>query len=179
MPSHWNRRSDGGPELLHPPERAFEVEHLIVHVPAEGVGNLRSVGAMSGGRRAVDVVPTFRRRRRRVDVAGISFAHDQRQRREEAPLLVGEGLARPFDRSAGRVVEIAASPFDGLVVISLENDRPLGGVAGDNFDDTTRVCAITHEIAEKSKALRAAAPSVTETRVQGFQIAVDVGQQGG
>ena len=112
-------------------------------------------------------------------VAGFSFAHDQRQRREEASLLFGEGLARPFDRSAGRVVEIAASTFDGLVVISLENHCALGGVSGDNLDDAACVRAIAHEIAEKDKALRAAAFSVTKTRVQGFQVTVDVGQQGG
>jgi hypothetical protein len=63
-------------------------------------------------------------------------------------------------------------------VVTLENHRPLGGIPGDNFDHGARVCAITHEIAEKNKTFRAAISRVPETGIQRFQVAVDVGQQG-
>jgi hypothetical protein len=114
-----------------------------------------------------------------MNVADLALAHDKRQRREKASLLSGEGLARPFNGCASRVVEIAGSMFDGLVVISLENHRALGGVSGNNLDDTACIRTITHEIAEKGKAFRAASSSVTEARIQGFQVAVNVGKQGG
>src|ERR1022692_946536 len=53
--------------------------------------------------------------------------------------------------------------------------RPLGGISGDNFDHRARVCAITHEIAEKNKAFRAAITRMPKTGIQRFQVAVDVG----
>jgi hypothetical protein len=45
-------------------------------------------------------------------------------------------------------------------------------------DHGARVCAITQEIAEKSKTFRPAISRVPETGSQRFQVAVDVGQQG-
>jgi hypothetical protein len=113
-----------------------------------------------------------------VNVTGIVLAYDKGKCHKEASLLFREGFARPFDCGSPRIVEIAARPFDDGVVISLEDHSSLRRVAGDNLDDTACVGAVAHEIAEKDKALGTAAFSVKETRVQGLQVPVDVGQQG-
>jgi hypothetical protein len=64
-------------------------------------------------------------------------------------------------------------------VVAFENHSAGRGVPGDNLDDSTRVSAIANQIAEEAKAFRAALPSMAQARVQGFQIAVDIRQQGG
>ena len=64
-------------------------------------------------------------------------------------------------------------------MVALENHSACSGVLGDDLDNATRISAIADQIAEKAKALRAALPSMIQARVQGFKIAVDVGQQGG
>ena len=60
-------------------------------------------------------------------------------------------------------------------MVALENNSACRCVPGDDLDNSTRIGAITHQIAEKAKALRAALPGVAQARVQGLQIAVDVG----
>src|SRR6202049_2890383 len=130
MTTHRDRGPRERPELAHPALGAAEIQDLVMNVTAEGVCGVGGVGATLGSRRTVDIVPAFRRCRRGVSVADRSLAHDKRQRRQEASLLLAKRLSCPFDRGARRVVEIAAALFDGFVVVTLENHRTLPAVPG-------------------------------------------------
>src|ERR1700681_4105337 len=142
--AHRNRGTGKWPELAHPPLRVLEVKHLVMHVAAESVASVCSVGAAFRGCRTVDVVPTFRRRRRRMGETDRFVAHDKRQRSEEIFLLLGQRLACPLQCRARRVVEIAAPSFDRLVVVALENHRTCRGIPRDDLDNSARITAITH-----------------------------------
>ena len=90
-------------------------------------------------------------------------------------MLLAERLARPFQRGAGRVVEIGSARFNGLVVIAFEDYRAFRGVPDDDLNHFPRIGAIPDQITKKDEPLRAAAPSVVQTRVQGLEVAVNVG----
>ena len=112
-----------------------------------------------------------------MDVAHGTFALDERQRGEEAFLFLSERLARPSKGRAGRFIEIAAASLDGPIVVALDNRRALRGIAGDHLDDCARVRTVAYEIAEKREAFRTATARVDQAGVQGFQVAMNVGQQ--
>jgi hypothetical protein len=84
-----------------------------------------------------------------MDVTGLSFAYDEGKCHEEASLS-SVSLA-PIRSRRGCIVEIAARPFDGCVVISLEDHGSLRRM-GDNLDDTACVGAIATRSPERQSA---------------------------
>lgn len=63
-------------------------------------------------------------------------------------------------------------------MIAFHDNRAAGRIIGHRGDDVLRIGTISDEIAEERITLRTVVGRVPETRLQRFEIAVDVGEKG-
>jgi hypothetical protein len=109
----------------------------------------------------------------------LSSATVNGKRREERLLPGSELGARPGDGGKGVAVERVVRTSDRRrVVVAEHDDGAARGIPLDQLDHGHRVGPVADMVAEKRIAVRAQCIRMRETRGDGLEIAVDVGEQG-